>query len=76
MGLVPLGVLWIFITWWIVLFGLQLTFATQHLKTLDAAELAKMHTREEYFIADNFTAIRMLGYILTKFEKLDAPVTA
>ncbi len=76
MGLVPLGVFWIFVTWWIVLFGLQLTFATQHLKSLDAAELAKMHTREEHFVVTDFTVIKMLGYILAKFEEKDAPVTA
>ncbi len=43
LGLIPLGVLWIYVTWLIVLFGLQLTFTTQHLKTLDAAQIAKMH---------------------------------
>jgi membrane protein len=40
LGLIPLGVLWIHITWLIVLFGLQLTFTTQHLRSLDAAEIA------------------------------------
>lgn len=38
LGLIPLGVLWIFITWFIVLFGLELTFTMQHLKSLDAVE--------------------------------------
>ena len=40
MAMIPMTVLWIYITWLIVLFGLQLTFTTQHLKTLDAAEIA------------------------------------
>ena len=39
-GLVPLGVFWIFVTWLIVLFGLQVTYTTQHLSTLDAADMA------------------------------------
>ena len=40
LGLIPLSVFWIYITWLIVLFGLQLTFTTHHLKNLDAAEIA------------------------------------
>jgi membrane protein len=77
MGLIPLSVFWIFITWWIVLFGLQLTFATQHLKTLDAAELAKMdRNRRDHFLANDFTVIKILGYITEAFERKQAPVQA
>jgi len=75
LGLIPLGVLWIYVTWLIVLFGLQLTFTTQHLKTLDAAEIAKMHKSDEYFIANDFTAVRMLEYILRAFDQKQAPVS-
>jgi YihY family inner membrane protein len=75
LGLIPLSVLWIYVTWLIVLFGLQLTFTTQHLKTLDAAQIAKMHKSNEYFIANDFTAVRMLGYILAAFEEKQAPVS-
>lgn len=75
MGLIPLGVLWIYVTWLIVLFGLQLTFTTQHLKTLDATQIAKMHKSDDYFIANDFTAVRMLEYILRAFEKKQAPVS-
>jgi YihY family inner membrane protein len=75
MGIIPLGVLWIYVTWLIVLFGLQLTFTTQHLKTLDAAQIAKMHKSDEYFIANDFTAVRMLEYILRAFDQKQAPVS-
>jgi len=76
LGLIPLGVLWIYVTWLIVLFGLQLTFTTQHLKTLDAVEISKMHKSNEYFIANDFTAVRMLEYILRAFDQKQAPVSA
>ncbi|MHC5059932.1 MAG: YhjD/YihY/BrkB family envelope integrity protein [Planctomycetota bacterium] len=76
LGLIPLGVLWIYVTWLIVLFGLQLTFTTQHLKTLDAAQIAKMQKSNEYFIANDFTVVRMLEYILKAFEEKKAPVSA
>jgi membrane protein len=73
-GLVPLGVLWIFITWLIVLFGLQLTFTTQHLKTLDAAEIAAARKIEEYFLANDLTVINIVREIADAFEQDKAPV--
>jgi len=75
-GLVPLAVFWIFITWLIVLFGLQLTFTTQHLKTLDAAEMAAARKTDERFIANDVTAINVVRAIATAFEQNDAPVEA
>ena len=74
LGLIPLGVLWIFISWIIVLFGLQLTFTTQHLKSLDAAEIAAATKTEDYFIANDFTVINIVREIAAAFEKGNAPV--
>jgi len=74
LGLIPLGVLWIFISWIIVLFGLQLTFTTQHLKSLDAAEIAAASKTEDYFIANDFTVINIVREIASAFEKGNAPV--
>ncbi len=76
LGLMPLGVFWIFITWLIVLFGLQLTFTTQHLKSLDAAEIAAVKKREEYFIANDLTAINIVREIAAAFEQNRAPVSS
>ncbi len=76
LGLIPLGVFWIFITWLIVLFGLQLTFTTQHLKSLDAAEIAAAKKTEEYFIANDLTAINMVREIASAFEENNAPVSS
>jgi len=76
LGLIPLGVFWIFITWFIVLFGLQLTFTTQHLKSLDAAEIASAAKTEQYFIANDLTAINVVREIAAAFEQNKAPVEA
>jgi membrane protein len=75
LGLVPLGVLWIYITWLIVLFGLQLTFTTQHLKSLDAAEIDTAKKIEEYFIANDITAINIVREIAAGFQANQAPVS-
>lgn len=74
MALVPMTVLWIYITWLTVLFGLQLTFTTQHLKSLDAAEIAGAKQTEEYFIANDLTAINIVREIAVAFMKNQAPV--
>lgn len=74
MALVPMTVLWIYITWLTVLFGLQLTFTTQHLKSLDAAEIAGAKQTEDYFIANDLTAINIVREIAVAFMKNQAPV--
>ena len=75
LALVPITVMWIYITWLIVLFGLQLTFTTQHLKSLDAAEISSAKEREEYFIANDLTAINIVREIGAAFESNQAPVS-
>ena len=76
LGLIPLGVFWIYLSWFIVLFGLQLTFTTQHLPTLDAAEIAAAQKREEYFIANDLTMMNIVGEIASAFETGDGAVEA
>jgi membrane protein len=75
MALVPMTVFWIYITWLTVLFGLQLTFTTQHLKSLDAAEIAASRKTDEYFIANDLTAINIVREIAAAFETNKAPVS-
>jgi membrane protein len=76
LGLVPLGVLWIYITWLIVLFGLQLTFTTQNLKTLEEAERAAARSHQEHFLATDLHVMNMVFFIFTEFEKRNSPVPA
>jgi membrane protein len=75
MALIPITVMWIHITWLIVLFGLQLTFTTQHLKTLDAAEIAASQKTREHFIANDMTVFNILREIAEGFEHNQGPVT-
>ena len=76
MALIPMTVVWIYITWLTVLFGLQLTYTTQHLKSLDAAEIASARKKEEHFVANDLTAINMVREIAVAFEKGQAPLDA
>ncbi len=68
-GLIPLSVIWIYVTWLIVLFGLQLSFTMQHLKTLDRADVEAASKKETYFVADDITVIGMVREIAEWFEE-------
>ena len=74
MALIPMTVVWIYITWLTVLFGLQLTFTTQHIKSLDAAEMAAAQKTEEYFIANDLTIINIVREIAAAFQLNQAPI--
>jgi membrane protein len=76
LALIPMTVVWIYITWLTVLFGLQLTFTTQHLTTLDAAEIAAAKKTEEHFIANDLTVINVVREIAAAFEDSQAPIAS
>ena len=76
MGLIPLSVMWIYITWLIVLFGLQLAYTTQHLKTLSVAEAAAMKQNENCFLMNDLTVASMLAKIHQTFEDNQGPISA
>ncbi len=71
LGIIPLTVMWIYVSWLIVLFGLQLTYATQNVRRLDAAEFAKMRRQDKCFLANSQTVIRVMEYVLNAFERKD-----
>ena len=74
MALIPMTVVWIYITWLTVLFGLHMTYTTQHLKTLDAAEIETPRKTEEHFIANDMTIINVVREIAEAFEDNQVPV--
>lgn len=75
-GLIPLGVFWIHITWLIVLFGLQLTFTTQHLRTLDAAEIeAAKEAKQEHFVTNELTVINVARAVAETFVRNEGPIS-
>jgi YihY family inner membrane protein len=76
LGLIPLGVFWIHITWLIVLFGLQLTYTTQHFRTLDAAAIAAAKQPEQtHFATNDLTAINVTREIAEAFMDSRGPVS-
>jgi YihY family inner membrane protein len=78
LGIIPLTVFWIYWTWIFILFGLQLTYAVQHLRILDAAELARARQSSDVcFLANDQTILRIVEFVLRVFEQKDElPVSA
>jgi membrane protein len=74
MALIPMTVVWIYITWLTVLFGLNMTYTTQHLKTLDSAEIKTPRKTEQHFIANDMTIINVVREIAEAFEDNQVPV--
>ncbi len=75
LGLIPLGVFWVYVTWMIVLFGLQLTFAVQHFVTLESAERLLAKETDTRFIANEMTGIAMAREIAVAFENNRGPLS-
>ncbi len=76
LGLIPLAIFWVHITWLIVLFGLQLTYTTQHLQTLEAAEIeARRPARQDHYITNDLTVINVAREVAQAFEYNEGPVT-
>jgi membrane protein len=76
MGLVPLAVLWIYLTWLIVLFGAHVAYTTQHLRRLEAAALAVSQRNQDRFIASDVTVLQIVREVGMAFESGHGPVPA
>ncbi|MFI4912298.1 MAG: YhjD/YihY/BrkB family envelope integrity protein [Sedimentisphaeraceae bacterium JB056] len=74
LGLIPLSMLWIYISWLVVLFGVQLAYTTQNLEKLDAIETSSVDNTENFSIAGDDTIIAVMGYISDEFDKGNGPV--
>jgi membrane protein len=74
MGLIPLSVLWIYLSWLIVLFGLQLTYTTQNIKSIEDAEAEAAARNEASFIAGEMTVINVMRYISNAFLQKRGPL--
>lgn len=59
-----------------MLFGLELTFTTQNLQSLDTAAVAAAKRREDFFIASDLTVINIMREIAAAFEANQGAVSA
>jgi membrane protein len=64
LALIPLMLIWIYVSWWLVLLGAELANAIQNLKLLEAEE--RRHSDDEPI--NGLVAAQLLAYIAANFE--------
>jgi membrane protein len=74
MGLIPLTVFWIYLSWLIVLFGLQLTYTTQNIKSIEEAQAAEKRKTDQVVIADDISILNIIHFVWHEFSSSRAPV--
>ncbi len=72
LGLFPLAILGLLLTWLVILYGAQLTYALQHLTERPAAVMGK--GKKAAFMANDVTVINILREIALCFEHYPVPV--
>ena len=75
LGLIPLGVFWVYITWLIVLLGLELAFAIQHFESLESLEVRKGEEADGTFVANEMTGIAVARELALAFESGRGPIS-
>lgn len=75
LGLIPLTILWIFISWQVVLFGVQLSYTIQDLEKIEEVEAAATDNSENFSIAGADTIIAIMGCISENFDAGKPPIT-
>jgi membrane protein len=65
LALVPLMLLWIYVSWWLVLLGVEIAHAIQNLKLLEAEE--RRHSDDEPI--NGLVATQILALVAANFEK-------
>jgi len=65
LALVPLMLLWIYVSWWLVLLGVEIAHAIQNLKLLEAEE--RRHSDDEPI--NGLVASQILALVAANFEK-------
>lgn len=78
LALIPIGLIWVYVTWLVILIGAELAYAFQHLQELMRREAGKRSSEADY---DEFLpvhpviALEILAPILSAFEKGEGPVS-
>ncbi|ARN57985.1 YhjD/YihY/BrkB family envelope integrity protein [Sedimentisphaera salicampi] len=74
LALIPITILWINISWLVVLFGVHLTFIVQNFRELDAAEKISEEAGKFYYPSED-CAVQIASFVGEKFDQGGGPVT-
>lgn len=77
LALIPIGLIWVYITWLVILIGAELSYSFQYLQQLMRVEAGRRSTRarpSEYRSVHPIAALEVLAPILNAYERGDGPV--
>jgi len=73
LGVVPLFILWIYVTWVFVLFGCELASVVQNFSDLARAEALERERRRGTFLPADFVALAALAAVVRRFRGGEGP---
>jgi len=73
MGLIPLTVWYIYLTWMIIIFGVQLSYTIQNLEKIDYEEMRASIDNESVLLAGDMLILRIMGFLAFRFMNGDGP---
>ncbi len=75
LALIPIGLLWMYIVWLVVLIGAELSFSFQNLSSLMKEEARKLRRRAGLDVSpDVMVVMSVLARVLASFEDAEGPV--
>ncbi len=74
LGLIPIFLIWIYITWSIILIGAEMAYCVQNLRGMVVARLRDRHEQGGAHLYDPLVALEIFAPVATAFHRGDAPV--
>lgn len=77
LSLIPIGLLWVYITWLVILIGAELSYAFQHLPELIRGKAGRRHSEarpSEFLPVHPVVALELLTPVLEAFQQGEGPV--
>ncbi|MFU8829573.1 MAG: YihY/virulence factor BrkB family protein [Phycisphaerales bacterium] len=69
LAVLPVALLWIYITWFIVLFGLELAYSYQTVREVDLSRSLRGRIFEESPLVDPFTPVLLITEVARRFKE-------
>ena len=77
LALIPISLIWVYVSWFVLLLGAELSYAFQHLQDLMRAEAGRRSSQArsaQYHTIHPMVALEVLTPIVTAFEGGDGPI--
>lgn len=73
LAVVPISMIWVWLTWVLVLFGCELAYVVQNFRDLARAEADQTERERSRFLAGDFVALQMAAVVGRRFARGEGP---